>query len=81
MLMPITTPRRATRLETEPLMPQAELGLKQVSAIVTAVLVPGQFETNQSSNQKTLTTLWEHAIASATIAKHLRRIEQLTRNE
>ena len=53
----------------------SRLGLKQVQAIVTAVLVHGQFETNQGSNQKTLTTLWNHAIASATIAKHLAKRE------
>ena len=51
------------------------LGLKQVQAIVTAVLVPGQFEANHGSNRKTLTTLWNHAIASATVAKNLAKRE------
>ena len=53
----------------------SRLGLKQVQAIVTAVLVQGQFETDKGSNQKKLTTLWTHAIASATIAKHLAKRE------
>ena len=51
------------------------LGLKQVQAIVTAVLVQGQFEANHGSNRKTLTTLWNHAIASATVAKNLAKRE------
>ena len=39
----------------------SRLGLRHVSAIVTAVLVQGQFETKVTSNQKTLKTLWNHA--------------------
>ena len=47
----------------------ARLGLKQVQTLVTALLVQGQFESNQESNQKTLATLWNHSIASPAGAK------------
>lgn len=49
----------------------ARLGLKQVQTLVTALLVQGQFEANKESNQKLLETLWNHAIASATVARDL----------
>ena len=49
----------------------ARLGLKQVQTVVTALLVQGQFEANRQSNQKVLETLWNHAIASATVARDL----------
>jgi HD-like signal output (HDOD) protein len=49
----------------------SRLGLKQVLAMVTAVLVQGQFEAHTDSNRKAIKTLWEHAIASATVAKYL----------
>ena len=48
----------------------ARLGLKQVQTLVTALLVRGQFESNQESNQKTLATLWNHSIASAAVARN-----------
>ena len=53
----------------------SRLGLKQVQAIVTAVLVQGQFEADTDSTRNTTKTLWDHAIASATVAKHLAKRE------
>ena len=53
----------------------SRLGLKQVLAIVTAVLVQGQFEANRDSNRKRTKMLWDHAIASATVARNLAKRE------
>ena len=59
------------RATNDPSQAISRLGLRQVQAIVTAVQVQGQFETNQDSNKKALETLWNHAIGSAAVAKTL----------
>ena len=59
------------RATNDPSQAISRLGLRQVQAIVTAVQVQGQFETDQDSNQKRLTALWNHAIGSAAVAKIL----------
>jgi len=56
----------------------ARLGLKQVQTLVTALLVKGQFESNQESNQKTLATLWNHSIASAAVGAKPRGSRRLS---
>ena len=51
----------------------ARLGLKQIETLATALMVQGQFEANRESNRKVLETLWNHAVASATVARKLAR--------
>lgn len=53
----------------------ARLGLKQIETLATALMVQGQFEANRESNRKVLETLWNHAVASATVARKLARRE------
>ena len=49
----------------------SRLGRRQTLSIVVAVLMKGQFETGLHTSRQTVDILWGHAIASATIAKHL----------
>ena len=53
----------------------ARLGMRRIQTLVTALLIQGQFETNLESNRKMLEILWNHAIASATVARNLAKRE------
>ena len=48
---------------------------------MTAPLVQGQFEANRESNRKTLDVLWNHAVASASVARSLAGREDYPRED
>ncbi len=59
----------------------SRLGLAKVQTMVTALLVQGQFEGNHESNSRMLATLWNHAIASASVASNLASREDYSRDD
>ena len=59
----------------------SRLGLAKVQTMVTALLVQGQFEGNHESNSRMLETLWNHAIASASVASNLASREDYSRDD
>ena len=49
----------------------SRLGMKRVQTLVTGLLAQGQFDGGSQSSRQAIELLWNHAIASATVARKL----------